>query len=93
MNESSALSTLAAVAPWLIALLLSICAYFLRTLHVDLRKLIADFNSFNLKVVETYATKADLHDAQENCGFERRRIHKRIDDLDERVRDCEKTGV
>ena len=82
--------TTGAFSPWLIGILLAIVAYFLRTIHMDLRALSVNFQKFSLKVAENYATKLDLHEAKDTCSSERRRLHGRIDDLDERFREAQR---
>ena len=77
------------LAAWIIVVLVGIVAYFLKTIHGDLKKLGENFQSFSVEVVKNYATKTDLHEAKENCSHERRRIHSRIDVIDERLREHE----
>ena len=65
----------------LILALLGIIAYFLRTIHSDLRTLTAAFNDFAQTVPRDYALKTDMTDLERECRDDHRRIHSRIDGL------------
>ncbi|MBI3161251.1 MAG: hypothetical protein HYZ23_02015 [Chloroflexi bacterium] len=86
MDSAITSSVIYGIASGLIIILLGIVAYFLKTIHADLRSLGENFQDFTVEVVKNYATKTDLHEAKENCAHERRRIHVRIDEVDNRLR-------
>ncbi len=74
-------NALLSIGSALILGLLGIIAYFLSTIHADLRTLTTAFNDFAQAVPRDYARKIDLTDLERECRDDHRRIHGRIDGI------------
>jgi hypothetical protein len=78
-------STLSNLAQGLIAILLGIGAWMLRRIVKDLDDVEDKQTALELKVAEEYATKEDVVSVRQATNHSLDRIHKRIDDVGEKL--------